>query len=233
MGIESLRRVRRDGNGWIVSRQHIAIGILSATLAINGSSSARAENGGPKDGIPDASIASSLPANGDPGGHRKALSERGINYGFNYVGDLFGNATGGERRGTTYMGRLETFIDADLEKLAGLKGLYFHTHSYQVHGQRLSGEYIGNLFPVVADEALATTRLFELWLEQKLLNDTVSVKFGQIASDTDFITSIWAGQFVNNTFGWPTFAATNLPSGGPAYPMSTPGIREGAVCIGY
>jgi len=34
-------------------------------------------------------------------------------------------------------------------------------------------------------------------------------------------------QFVyqQSTFGWPTIFAANLPSGGPAYPLATPGVR--------
>lgn len=30
---------------------------------------------------------------------------------------------------------------------------------------------------------------------------------------------------MNSTFGWPGYAGANLPSGGPAYPLSTPGVR--------
>ena len=74
-------------------------------------------------------------------------------------------------------------------------------------------------------EALATTRLSELWLEQKLLGDKVGVRFGQLAADTEFNTSSYAAQFINGTFGWPTIMAKDLPSGGPAYPFATPGVR--------
>jgi porin len=31
--------------------------------------------------------------------------------------------------------------------------------------------------------------------------------------------------FINGTFGWPGITGANLPSGGPAYPLATPGAR--------
>ena len=48
---------------------------------------------------------------------------------------------------------------------------------------------------------------------------------GQIAADDEFITSQYASIFVNATFGWPDLTSANLPSGGPAYPLATPGVR--------
>ena len=38
-------------------------------------------------------------------------------------------------------------------------------------------------------EALPSTRLYELWLEQKMLNDKVAVRAGQLAADTEFLVS--------------------------------------------
>ncbi len=34
-----------------------------------------------------------------------------------------------------------------------------------------------------------------------------------------------ANLFINSTFGWPDSFATDLPSGGPAYPLAAPGAR--------
>jgi carbohydrate-selective porin OprB len=51
-------------------------------------------------------------------------------------------------------------------------------------------------------EALPATRLYELWAEQKLFDNTVSVRVGQLAADTEFILSQYAAVFVNSTFGF-------------------------------
>ena len=176
-------------------------------------------------GIPAQSIGTSLPQNGDPDSRRKALSVRGITYELNYVGELQGDVSGGISRGITYIGRLEGVVDVDIAKLAGWRGLTFHANGYQIHGDGLSREHVGNLMTVSYIEALATTRLSELWLEQKALGDKLAVRFGQLAADTEFNTSSYATQFINGTFGWPAILAANLPSGGPAYPFAAPGLR--------
>jgi porin len=79
--------------------------------------------------------------------------------------------------------------------------------------------------PVSSLEAEPATRLFELWFEQYLFNDTVSVKFGQLAADAEFFAADGGAFFLNGTWGWAPIAAENNPNGGPAYPLATPGVR--------
>ena len=79
--------------------------------------------------------------------------------------------------------------------------------------------------PVTSLEATDATRLFELWLEQTIIKDKLSVRVGQLAADEEFILSDGGGYFINGTWGWPSITAADLPSGGPAYPLATPGVR--------
>ena len=51
------------------------------------------------------------------------------------------------------------------------------------------------------------------------------MKIGQQSADLEFITSEYEDVFINSGFGWPTLPAVDLPSGGPAYPLATPGVR--------
>lgn len=196
-----------------------ALTLASATTGAAAGDDADAEAG------PPPTIASSLPGGGAPGGHRKRLADQGVSYGFNYVGEVQGNISGGFTRRTVYVGRLEGYADLDFDKLAGLKGLTVHASAYQIHGDGLSATTINNLMPVSYIEAHPTTRLFELWAEQKLFDDKLALRFGQLAADAEFITSSYAIQFINGTFGWPAIHAVNLPSGGSAYPLATPGVR--------
>ena len=179
----------------------------------------------PAPGLPVPSIAPSIPALADPAGIRAALAAKGILLGLNYIGDVFGNVSGGIRRGAVYEGRLELVADADLEKLAGWQGSAFHFNAYQIHGTGLSRYYVGNLMPTSNIEALAATRLYEAWFEQKLLDGKLAVRVGQLGADTEFLASSNAGLFLNGTFGWPQITTSDLPSGGAAYPLATPGLR--------
>ncbi len=177
-------------------------------------------------GLPDPSIGSSLPRElADPGGVRSAFAGRGITFGINYIGEVLANASGGFKQGTYYDGRLEVAVSADLEKMLGWKGLSFFANGYQMHGQSITGEALGSLMPVSFIEATPATRLFEMWFEQKLLDDKLSIRFGQLAADSEFILSDGGGAFINGTWGWPSIIAADLPSGGPAYPLATPGVR--------
>ena len=55
----------------------------------------------------------------------------------------------------------------------------------------------------------------------------MSVRIGQLAADAEFMLSEGGGYFLNGTWGSPSIAAENNPSGGPAHPLATPGVRVG------
>jgi porin len=142
---------------------------------------------------------------------------------------MLDNPSGGLRQGATYVGRLGLLLDADLDKILGWSGAALHASIHQIHGHGLSGNNLDNLMDVSGIEALPATRLFNLWIEQKFADGTVSVRAGQlstqIAPTQEFFVSQYGGLFVNATFGWPAITSTNLPSGGPTYPLATPGVR--------
>ncbi|MGU3537699.1 carbohydrate porin [Methylobacterium sp. A54F] len=171
------------------------------------------------------SIQSSLGPYGDPFGLRAYLAQRGVTYVLTYIGEGLGNVSGGLRRGATYGGRLDASLDVDLDRLAGLSGARFHTDVFQIHGHGMSRAYVNNLTTVSGIEALPATRLFELWVEQRLLDDKLSVKVGQVSADTEFAIAQSAVVFLNAGFGWPNIGAVVLPSGGPIYPLATPAVR--------
>lgn len=204
-----------------VSHLPVALALLAAGSTLADAQSFATDASGAQPG----SIATNFPANGDPDGRRKALAERGITYGLNYVGEFQNNVVGGIRTGGIYIGRLEGIVEMDLAKIAGMKGLTFHANAYQIHGKGLTGDYIGNIMTTSFIEARATTRLAELWLEQKFAADKASVRFGQLATDAEFFGSSYASQFINAAFGAPPAFSSNLPSGGATYPFTTPGVR--------
>jgi porin len=153
------------------------------------------------------------------------LEPYGVKFSATYIADAMANATGGLRRGATYEGRLNLAMDVDFAKLAKIDGLSFHANVFQIHGRGLSRNDIGNLMAVSSLEALPTTRLYEAWFEQKLGGEKYSVRAGQLAADTEFITAKYTDALVSATFGWPTITAINLPSGGPSPPLAAMGAR--------
>ena len=160
----------------------------------------------------------------DPGGVRQGLAREGIGIGGMYLGETFANS-GGIHQGAKYDGVLWMYLNGDMKKLGLWKGLCFHADAYQIHGQSITADNIGSLMPVSNYEALASTRLSELWFEQHMFDDRLAVRIGQLTADTEFALSIGGAWFLNGTWGWSSLLAADMPSGGPAYPLATPGVR--------
>ncbi len=165
---------------------------------------------------------------GDWGGARQKLKDKGVEVGLIYIGETLSILSGGLRRGTSYEGRLEASI-----QISGGSGKPFlwdgatvFGKAYQIHSARglNAADYVGSISDPSNIDALATTRLFTLWFEQAF-GDIGSIRIGQLAADDEFLTSATAGGLINGTFGWASMFAANLPSGGPAYPLATPGVR--------
>lgn len=163
---------------------------------------------------------------GNWGGLRDQLANDGINFTISYTGEVFGNVKGGIKQGATYDGQFLPQIDIDLDKLVGWQGASFRASMLQGHGPAISGGWVGNLNNISGVVAVPpATRLYNLWLQQNLFGNALSVRAGIMNADAEFITSLTASLFVNSTFGWPTWTAFDLPGGGPAYPLSAPGVR--------
>ena len=141
-----------------------------------------------------------------------------------YTGDLARDVRGGVRTGATYMARIGVIGDADLDSLIGWRGAMAHISVHEIFGQGLSQHRVGNLLTVSGIEAEPAFRLFNLWVEQKI-GGKASLRVGQFTAGQEFAISNTANLFVNSTFGWPASFATDLPSGGPAYPLAAPGVR--------
>jgi porin len=156
---------------------------------------------------------------------RNRLAEAGYQFNMTYIAEGLANVSGGMRTGAIYTGRLDLGATIDLEKVMGWNGATFHTNMFQIHGDGLSRSYIGNLMLVSGVEALPATRLYELWVEQKLAGGKVAVRVGQQASDVEFFDSQYDDVFVNSALGWPGITGINLPGGGPSPPLAVPGIR--------
>ncbi len=163
---------------------------------------------------------------GTLGGLRPALSAVGLTFGVQETSEVLGNAAGGVRRTVVYEGLTQVSVGLDTDVAFGLPGGTFNVSGYQIHGRGLSVNALGNnLHTVSSLEAGRGTLLFELWYEQALFGKTVAIRAGQFAADQEFMISQYAGLFINHTFGWSTQPSTNLPSGGPSYPLAAPGIR--------
>ncbi|HYP64689.1 MAG TPA: carbohydrate porin [Acidocella sp.] len=162
---------------------------------------------------------------GDIGGLRTALGNAGITFGLSDSENLLANVSGGVKTGATMQGVTTMSLDMDTQKAVGLPGGTFHVSALQLHGRPLSPYYLDTLQTANGNEGDNATRLWELWYDQSFAKGLFDIKIGQQSIDNEFIVSQYSGLFVNTMAGWPLIPSENLYGGGPAYPLSSLGVR--------
>jgi porin len=162
---------------------------------------------------------------GDMGGLRPWLGDHGVTIGLQETSEYLNNLSGGTRRGGAYDGLTQFGIGVDTQKAFGLPGGIFNVSGLQIHGSNLSSRDLQTLQYASGIEADDATRLWELWYQQSLLSGKVDVKVGQQSLDQEFMVSQYAGSFMNATFGWSVLPSVDMPAAGPAYPLSSLGVR--------
>ena len=173
------------------------------------------------------------------GGLRTDLSKHGVDFEFFYVASNPRVISGGIKPGGAYEGAFMMLLDLDSQKLVGYEGGHLHVGGLWLHGEdHFSDKHIGDLNKVNLIDFPRSWRLWELWYEQKFWHDRVSLKFGQMAVDQDFLmaefyNSLASINLLNQTFFYPTLAFNiwNIPGfPGPRHalassPYGAPGVR--------
>ena len=161
---------------------------------------------------------------GDMWGFRTLLSQYGMTLSIVEQSEVLGNVNGGARQGFAYEGLTTATLQLDTARAFNWDGGLFNVSGLQIHGRNLSADNLLSLQTASGIEADRSTRLWELWYQQKF-GDKLDVKLGQQSLDQEFMVSQNALYFVNTMFGWPMLPSADMPGGGPAYPLSALGAR--------
>ena len=159
-------------------------------------------------------------------GVRDQWQKDGISFKPDWTGEVFGNVSGGARRGVVSDGVFELPLTLDFDPLTGgaVKDLTFKVNAYYIYGTNLSQSFVHDFSISSNLAAYNTLRLDELWIQKGLWNNMVTVKVGNQAVDNEFFISNSASLFVGSTFGTFTLLANNIPFS-PQYPIASPGVR--------
>jgi porin len=137
-------------------------------------------------------------ATGDWGGLRTTLEKQGITFAGGFVADFLaltrGGASGGgnwDYAGYTYLG-----ITFDLETMARLPGLSFYVEGGWSFGEDLARK-TGSIFSPAQAFTGRAVRLTRMYVQQDLLDDQLSLKFGRLSTEDDFLSSPIYGQYVS------------------------------------
>jgi porin len=163
---------------------------------------------------------------GNMGGFRTLLSHYGISFAMQETAEVLGNVTGGAKTGAAYDGLLQMALQVDTARAGGWYGGTFNASALYIQGNNLSATNLLTLQTASGIEADRSLRLWELWYQQKFLEeDRLDIKVGQQSLDQEFMVTTNGLYFLNTMFGWPMLPSANLPAGGPAYPLSALGVR--------
>lgn len=146
--------------------------------------------------------------------------EHPFTFGASYIGDAYGNAVGGLKRGVGFMGMGNLTIGFDTEKAHGWKGGSFFVNGATIHGKSLSENFSGDL--QIASNIDAGTHIYmhELWFKQDI--NKFSFTIGLQDLNAGFMVTENGAEFINSSFGIPPVLSGNLPV--PIFPLTGLGV---------
>jgi porin len=156
---------------------------------------------------------------------RQKLKDMGIAFSLHERSEVWANVSGGGRQGVSYNGITVAKLDLNLDKLFGWSGGELFTSAFDIHGHGPSRSFLDNQQLVSNIEARPSVKLYDLWLDQSLLDKKLSIRVGQEGANDEMMVTAYGGLFINSSFGFPGMPASDLPSGGPNYPLATPFAR--------
>jgi porin len=135
----------------------------------------------------------------------KWLGDRGIQLFGWYMIALQGNAVGGSNQAFRYTGLWDFGMDLDMETMAEVKGFWIHVSGSWASGRDLTRD-VGAYAPVNAVFSGDSLRLFEMYIEERLLNDRLSIRAGRLSIgweyglEYDYFTQYLSAAFRLNVF---------------------------------
>ncbi|MHC1668361.1 carbohydrate porin [Stenotrophomonas maltophilia] len=137
-----------------------------------------------------------------------AAADRGevVSPKLSYTGEAAATLDGGKNSGTAYAGQLMFGADVNLEAAFGWQGATIKAYGINRHGTNLAASSTGNSTSVQEIYGGQGTRLANLTLEQKLLDDRLVLEAGRSVANIHFLGSELCQNFQGNSAcGNPTY----------------------------
>ncbi len=151
---------------------------------------------------------------GDWGGSRVAAARGGYTVEGGFKLDALRNR-GAQSNGAKAVSHLDLKLKLDLEKVIGWTGGSAMVNVLSNAGKGPGSQHVGNWMGVTNIEvgAPTTTRLFQAWIQQSLMDDKLALLAGLYPIDSEFFTADSAGVFLGPQYGTPAdLALTDTPS---------------------
>lgn len=147
-----------------------------------------------------------------------------VELGVAYTGELWGNVSGGLKRGLRYLDNVDITAEADLQRLAGWRNAGIFLYGMGNQGGNLSS-LVGDVQTVSNIEAQNSWRLYEAWLEQRLPGAGLSLLGGLYDLNSEFNVLPSAQLFINSSHGIGAAMASSGVTGPSIFPLTSLGTR--------
>jgi len=128
------------------------------------------------------------------------INELGVDFNFNYTGEVFRNINGGSVNETVYLDNFDLTADFNLAKSLNWQGANLFAYVLGNHGQ-IPNKYIGSVQGVSNIAAPNTWKLYQFWLQQNLFNDRISLLIGLYDVNSEFDNRESSSLFINPSQG--------------------------------
>jgi porin len=162
---------------------------------------------------------------GNWGGYRDKLADRGLVFSGITDLDMQGNVWGGQVRAFAAADSSLLAVDADLQTLAGIKGTLVHAEFVANGGENLSSKSLDNVLEVATAFAQPGYYLGQLFVEQKLFGEKLIIDLGRLTTANNFASLPVFSEYLS-------FAVNPIPvslTNNTPYFTSLPGVEWGAV----
>lgn len=148
-----------------------------------------------------------------------------FSFGATYTGEVWANARGGRRRGTRYLDNLDVTLEVDAERAFGWSGATIFLYGLYNNDATLSDELVGDVQVVSNIDTDRAVRLYEAWLDQRLLSDRLSIRVGLYDLNSEFDTTDSRALFINSSHGiGPDFSQSGR-NGPSIFPVTSLSFR--------
>lgn len=155
---------------------------------------------------------------------KESILFEGLDLELGYTGDYYSNLAGGMNKNSTYLDNVDIVLNLNLQELLGWQGanlaMYILGNSGGVPSENSgAAQGISNI------AAHDTWKIYELWLEQKLFDEKISLLFGLYDLNSEFDSRETSALFINPSHGiGPEFAMTG-ENGPSIFPTTSLALR--------
>jgi porin len=144
--------------------------------------------------------------------------------GLSYTGDLFGNISGGKKRGVRYLDNIFASLSIDLNALAGLSNTTIFIEGLGNQGGSISS-LTGDVQGVDNIKAPNSWRLYAAWVQHIFPKVKMSMLIGKYDLNTEFDLISTAQLFINSSQGIGAEYGLSGVMGPSTFPYTSLGLR--------